>query len=359
MRTCKGVAMVAAGCLVLMILHAARAQEEKVDRPKEKVKVTSLTLFPVLLGDDAHKMIAEALGLILDKEGFKKIELAGTAFRPAKDADLRKMAADFGAFVKKNPIKTDFAMYGEILASKEEGFTGVRGVIVDRAGKVAWTDSQTSEDPEFKRMKPDCPMSCCVLLAKRLQPVLVTAGPAERDEPGPLARLWANRSGLPDEKEWNAMDGRLEVLKKIGSEARVMVFPLRIRDKVNREGAEQLVALINGRKLFKAKVAEAEPWFEIKRSPNEQRTLWGMAGAFKTYLQRNAPAEGYALYADYLMNPETGSVGAVHLALCDRNGDWVIVDFQNSHHEDFKSVSPKSLADCNRLAAKRLEGYLK
>ncbi|MFH1999683.1 MAG: hypothetical protein ABIK28_08385, partial [Planctomycetota bacterium] len=50
--------------------------------------------------------------------------------------------------------------------------------------------------------------------------------------------------------------------------------------------------------------------------------------------------------------------GAVHFALCDRKGDWVIVDFQNNHHDDFNEVSPKSWKDCNALATIRLKGYL-
>jgi hypothetical protein len=48
----------------------------------------------------------------------------------------------------------------------------------------------------------------------------------------------------------------------------------------------------------------------------------------------------------------------VHLIVCDQKGDWVIVDFQNSHHKDFQAINPKSIEDCQRLAVKRLASYL-
>jgi hypothetical protein len=41
--------------------------------------------------------------------------------------------------------------------------------------------------------------------------------------------------------------------------------------------------------------------------------------------------------------------------VCDRNAEWVIVDFQNSHHADFQSISPTSPDDCIRLILRRAE----
>ena len=42
-----------------------------------------------------------------------------------------------------------------------------------------------------------------------------------------------------------------------------------------------------------------------------------------------------------------------------RAGDWVIVDFQNDHWEDFQSIDPKTKEDCNRLVVRRMKGYMK
>ena len=49
----------------------------------------------------------------------------------------------------------------------------------------------------------------------------------------------------------------------------------------------------------------------------------------------------------------------MHFAVCDRQGDWVIVDLQNSHHPDYQSIKPTSTDRCEELLLKRLQGYLR
>jgi hypothetical protein len=63
--------------------------------------------------------------------------------------------------------------------------------------------------------------------------------------------------------------------------------------------------------------------------------------------------------AEYFVNPAGGPVGAVHFVVCEKSGDWVLVDFQNSTHEDFQRISPKNVEDCDRLAVERLAKRLK
>ena len=82
--------------------------------------------------------------------------------------------------------------------------------------------------------------------------------------------------------------------------------------------------------------------------------LWDMARAFREYVRQTPPTADYAVYAEYMIDLKQGRAGAVHFAVCDRSGEWVIVDFQNDHHEDFQSIAPKSGDDCDRLLVKRL-----
>jgi hypothetical protein len=44
--------------------------------------------------------------------------------------------------------------------------------------------------------------------------------------------------------------------------------------------------------------------------------------------------------------------------VCNRQGDWVIVDMQNSHHPDYQSVKPTSSQGCDAVLFKRLQSYL-
>ena len=68
------------------------------------------------------------------------------------------------------------------------------------------------------------------------------------------------------------------------------------------------------------------------------------------------PKQTTSLYADYLGSP--GHFGAVHVVICDRAGELVLVDFQNSHHDDFNQIAPQSKPDCDRLAALRVQKRL-
>jgi len=47
-------------------------------------------------------------------------------------------------------------------------------------------------------------------------------------------------------------------------------------------------------------------------------------------------------------------VWAVHVVVCDRAGEWVVVEHCNSHHADFRRLAPKTSADCDHLVAARL-----
>jgi hypothetical protein len=98
---------------------------------------------------------------------------------------------------------------------------------------------------------------------------------------------------------------------------------------------------------------------EVKPDPNEQKALWTVAQKFREHVRANPPQADYVLYADYIMRPPDGPVGAVHLVVCDREGEWVLVDFQNSHHKDFRKIRPENAEGCGRLAARRMAGYVK
>jgi len=49
----------------------------------------------------------------------------------------------------------------------------------------------------------------------------------------------------------------------------------------------------------------------------------------------------------------------VHWVVCDRRGEWVFVDMQNSHQPDYQSVGVISRERCDQLLVKCLEESLK
>lgn len=64
------------------------------------------------------------------------------------------------------------------------------------------------------------------------------------------------------------------------------------------------------------------------------------------------------LVADYLVTDGSREARGVHTFLLEADGGWVIVDYQNSHHDDFNRIHPTSLGDCCDLSVVRLGEYL-
>ena len=93
--------------------------------------------------------------------------------------------------------------------------------------------------------------------------------------------------------------------------------------------------------------------------PNEMNKLMDMAREFRGYVKKNPPDTDYVLYADYLFTPEYWDRGMVHFVICDRQGEWVILDLQNSDHPDYQSIKPTSKEGCSKLLVKRLASWLR
>ena len=330
----------------------------------------SLTIFPVVLcgpnrPNEVGAMgtdVGNVVGQMLEESGMQNLEATDMAFVLPADADFDQSAGYFGEFVRRNPIKTEYALYTEFVgrpgASRVDE---LRAVIVDRAGGIVWIDRQTPDDPDFKRIKPGEPMTCCVLLTERVRTLLdISKSARDKSGKGKFARMFAENSPAPGKAEWAAMEQRQAAMKKAGRNATVAVFPVRLSDdEVGNEDAAHLAELLNKKKLCDAKDVGSPLRVKIQPSRNEQEPLWELARAFQDHVKRNPPEADYVLLADYIMHPRGDRAWAVHFVICDRDGEWVIVDFQNDHHGDFQSIDPKTFDDCGRLVAKRLQGHLR
>lgn len=154
---------------------------------------------------------------------------------------------------------------------------------------------------------------------------------------------------------------RIKVLKYLGPKATLTVFPARIWGKeVDAACAAELAEMISRAGLCKAAPAKQSPLLKAPlNDPNEMNMLLGMAREFSEYVKQNPPDADYALYADFLFTPDHWERGMVHFVLCDRRGEWVLVDMQNSDHPDYQSVKPASKEGCEKLLLKRLESWLR
>jgi hypothetical protein len=167
------------------------------------------------------------------------------------------------------------------------------------------------------------------------------------------------RGEPPSQSEFAAIEKRLEAMKKAGASRRVIIYPTRVGgDHTEKSSATRLSELLNEAKVCKATAAQTGPVLQGAGWPDESEVLWRFAHAASEYAQQNPTDSDYVLFADYWFAPND-EVWAVHFVVCDRAGDWVIVDLQNNHQEDFLQIDPKTLADCDRLVSERFKKQLR
>lgn len=326
-------------------------------RFKAAGKGAPMTVYPARLAGRSSEQVGEVVGMMLERAGMTKLELSTNAFTPPEGADLAAAAKSFGDFVHTNPPATDYALFTDIIGSPREGLSELRTIVVDRDGGIVFQDRQAKGDADYDRLKPREPMECCLLAVERLRPVLGLDDPSNSSASGDLAKRWQEKSGVPDKAEFAAIQAREEELKKTAPTATFLVYPVHAGAAFSPESAAEISSKLNDARLTKASTPADGPRLEIKGDMNEQKVLWASARAFSEFVKKNPPEADYAMYAEYLMGKD--SVGAVHFFVCDRAGQLVVVDFQNSHHADFKSIKPRKREDCDTLVLKRLNGYCK
>ncbi len=336
-------------------------QQLRLQLMKSKGTNASLTILPVRLGPSASDRVSEVIGLLLEQQGLKNIELGKLALAPATNTDLQALAATVGHFVKAHPITTDYALYAEFNGTRETALNQLRAVVVDKTGVVLWTDLQTAQDLKRQNIGRE-PMEFCQLLAQRLSPQFnLNRDTAKPAIPGRMAELMNQRSGLPPDTETAAMPARFKEFKRVKSNSytTLIVFPARIGNDVYPATALDLVKLITDTWLCKAVAAKQSVLFHASQAdPNELKTLWDFAREVRDHAKKN-PTGAYTLYADYGFNAQHWEQGFVHFVVCDPQNEWVIVDMQNSHQPDYQVVKPTTWQGCDKLLARRLEGYLR
>jgi hypothetical protein len=369
--------------LVMVCDTTSSAQQNGKVTALEGFPDASITIFPVtyiitgpvakhrefydaMMGPAGRKYfnVIDKLGLLLEENGYDKFEITDTDFRfPTEEAARNERAATFSKFVSGLDLKTDYALCTEFTLHLEKSWQEVYTVIVDAKGGIVWEDSQGPGDPDFDKEVTGGPETGCGLVVRRLVPVMGLDKLSDKlVSEETKAKLQKMRAAEPPSKsEFEAIKKRLQVMKKAGTSIRVIVYPTRVSgDRVDQTSATRLSEMLNQAELCQANVAETDLILKGDEGwPNEMKVLWLYARAAREYARENPAGSDYVLFADYWQRPTDKGIHAVHFMVCDRAGDWVIVDLQNSHQEDFQRIDPKTLADCDRLVLERLKGYLR
>ena len=140
-----------------------------------KARIKSVTVYPVPIVTSENvvssipQRIAEVVGVLLEKAGMEQIEIAEGAFTAPKTDDTSKIADAFAQFVAKQSLKTEYALFGQILGSKSKhAIEGIRCIVVDKTGKVIFAELADQETFAESKIKPDEPMTACICMVYRL-----------------------------------------------------------------------------------------------------------------------------------------------------------------------------------------------
>lgn len=329
-------------------------------RPEqEHASARSITVFPVMLSGTPSTDVANVVGIFLERGGLPRVELSDTAYAPTAAQDAATRTAGFGAFVRQQSLSTDHALLVDMLGTPGKSIDEISTTLVDRSGAVVFLDRQKRGDAAFDQSKLNEPMDGCVFVIQRLRSQLSLDDPFRSGAPeSRLATRMQQRAGVPDQRELDAMHARLAALRAAGPRASLRVYPARVGSDWPAATATDLVARVQQSGLITATTATTKLTFAPKPGTNQQQVLWSGARAAQAALRKLPPSTDYALVCDFLPSG-TGTFGAVHTMVFAADGELVLVDFQNSHHEDFQAVHPESVADCCELAARSLIAALR
>jgi hypothetical protein len=325
-----------------------------------------LTLLPVRVLGRPTPQVAEALGLVLERQGMADLEVAEKSFDPGAKASWEEMPLLLKAYVQQLAATAKpggarrYQLYAEFLGEPKTGPKEVRFLLADAAGDVVLSDRQTPADPDFQRTAardPD-PLGCSVLVAERLSRLASWKKAAGTVRDGKFSAKWREKSGVPDQAELSAMDKRRDALRAGLAKARVAVLPTLALAKHDAASALRVAELIKKDLGCGAVALEDGARLEVGPSSNEQKRLWDLAHALRAALGKHPVDADYALVADLNVRSEGGGQ-FVHVALCTKSGEHVLVDYQNDQHAMFQQHAPKTIEDAERLVVSRLASLLR
>lgn len=320
-----------------------------------------LTVHPVQVLGRPDVRIAQAVGLVLEKQGMPDLAVADAAFAVAADTPWRDVPAAFAAHVREHAAGAGrWHLYGQFLGMPRTGPEEVRFVVVDGSGDVVLVDRQTPADADFRRTAgrdPD-PMGCSLLVVERL-----FALAQWRKQPGAVPNgrfeaLWRELSGAPQPDERAAMAKRLAHLRATLREARIAVLPTVLPNGHDEASATRLAALLSQQLGCRAVAVPTGARIAPDVDSNEQRRLWSLARGLRGAAAAHAGVADYVLVADLGVGGE-GSVAWLHVALCTTAGEPVLVDLQNDQHPLLQAAPPRTVEDGERLLAQRLGTLLR
>jgi hypothetical protein len=143
-----------------------------------------------------------------------------------------------------------------------------------------------------------------------------------------------------------------EAYKKFISEhgsPSILVYPVRVVmiDSAYFDAALslELIENLKGFTNFRLKPTKDTLNMSIKWTTDHARLLNHSARSFSRNVSKKHISEEYALLVEVLCNNEETWVGAVNILICNNKGKMIRMQFNNSNHNHFSQINPKSPKD--------------
>lgn len=335
----------------------ARATAPALAALKAKGAKASLAIFPVHLGGEPADPVTELVGCLLEQDGLQRVEPATVEFSPRGHKDLDALAAALGATVRRYGIPTDYALHCEFNGPRGGEVDEMRAVLVGAAGETVLTWRLAAGEPDFPEPGTRHPLALAIVLERHLaERIGLDEATAKAAKPGAMTRMMELRSGLPPEAERDAIPGRLAAWRTVRAKATVLVAGARSDGAADAAApadlAKSLTAAGLAAKALPAPLGLAVP--SLFEDP--QKALWDLAREFREHLRRTPLDADYVLFSDGAVADPTRR--RAWTLVCDRWGDWVVVDAQEPGHVEIEAAKPASPADLRRFTVQRLLALL-
>lgn len=315
-------------------------------KAQESASLPSVTILPVTampneFPEDFAKRVAMVIGTLLEKQGLEKIEIADKPIVTANSQKITDLVTDYQKAVQSSSFTTDLALQVQFDGKPNTGVQSLRWLVIDRTGKVVVQKEATSNDWKNANIRPSDPMTCSAYVAEQLQKHWKLPGkPSSTD--GKLVTFWKRDAGLPEADELTRMQERRSLYRKERSSKTLSIVIPKRSGHDSGIASKELAASLGKSLRMEVQVIEDSKLIPSTMHSNEQRVLWDMAKATKKWIEETRPQTDYVLCLDAASIES--HLHFIHLILCNRQGDWVWVDYMNDHHQDFPSKSAQTPA---------------
>lgn len=333
MRLCLTVSYLIFGGLLFFIVPNVEAQQAPI--------FPSLTIYPVSAAPQEFpaeyaKRVALVIGTMLEQRGMNQIDIADKMPIAINSREIADVAEEISQEISQSSVSTDLALQVQLVGTPQSGVIAIRWLITDRSGKVVANEEKDADDWKDSTPRPADPMTCSAYvvsnLAKRWS---LISSPDKKLMSGKLSTFWREDAGLPSTDELQAIQMRRQAWSSTSGKPTVtLLIPQRTGSTAWIEVAD-LATAIKTQTQGDVSLGESSELKVSELHTNEQRVLWDMAKLLKQWVQQKQPASDYIVCVDSFASPS--QLHFAHIIICDKEGNWVLVDYLNTHHQDFPS----------------------